>query len=148
MLKMKTLSSALLLIAISLISSCTSRSVSAPNTPGEDIHKEVIKSGFASHELVFDKISWSGSSGTGAFQQKDNFVVRNVSPQVVANIIEPILKAQSLKRGWTSHGSGRNGDRFVRISFEEGQTEYFMDYVLFQKKSDVEVFLLYKGVAL
>ncbi|MDB9741860.1 hypothetical protein OAB00_03295 [Akkermansiaceae bacterium] len=145
---MKTLSFALLLMGVSLISSCSSRSVSASNTPGEDIHKEVIKSGFSSHELAFDEISWSGSSGTGAFQQRDNFIVRNASPQAVASIIEPILKAQSSKRGWTSHGSGRTGDRFIRISFEEGQTEYFMDYVLFQKDSDVEVFLLYKGVAL
>ena len=134
----------LICVSISLLS-CKS---SGPFGDGEAILKEVYGSSLTGFELQFEDITWSGTSGSHEFSRRDNLIVKNAQQSTVADRIEKELKRLPTKRGWDSHGSGRTGDRFLRIDFEEDSAQFYMDFIISQRGDDVEVYCLYKGVRL
>ena len=132
-----------------ILCGCGGRS-SAPSEfgDGDAILKGVFGSALSDYDLQFAEIEWSGGASSSEFARHDNLIVQDASIKIVADKLEAELGRLPKKRNWSSHGSGRTGDRFLRINFEENRAQFYMDFLLTQDADDVEIYVLYKGVKL
>ena len=149
---MKILYLILPLVVISL-NSCKPKSISIESTKGEAMHEQIIRTGFQSYTLDSSDVKWNlnGLSGSNhsSCTQSDTFVVKEISKKEAIKIIEGTVEKYSKELEFGPYSRGPQGDDIYSMSImeESGSREYFMDYVLFQKGNDVEVHLLYKGIA-
>ena len=135
------------------LNSCKPKSVSIQNTKGEAMHEQIIRTGFQSYTLDSSDIKWNFSGLSGGNHtsgtQSDTFVVKEISKKDAIMIIEDTVEKYSKQLDFGPYSRGSQGDDIYSMSImeESGSREYFMDYVLFQKGNDVEIHLLYKGIA-
>ena len=114
---------------------------------GSEILISIIKEGFPGHEVRFAEIGWPSHGGGDHFSRSTGFEVLDTTVKEAADQLQARLDALPAERGWTSHGSGRQGDELLQASYEENGDRHFLDFILRQAGEDVRVTVLYKGVA-
>ena len=144
-----------LLITLSVASMICGCRHSPPGSPsltfgnGDKILKPVLDVTLAGKDTLFSEISWSGTSTGGEFTVNDSLIVKNANVGDIAAKLSTELDKLPDLRGWESHGSSAGGAGSIQnyeISYEEGDAQFYFDFILVQNDNDVDLLILHKGV--
>ncbi len=116
---------------------------------GDTILKPVLDATLAGQDTQFSEISWSGGSSGNEFSVDDSLIVKNASVDEIAAKLSTELDKLPASRGWKSHGSGSGGVGSIQnyeIPYEEGNAQFYFNFILVQHENDVDILILHKGV--